>query len=112
MVYITHEDNVFYKFIDSNIINLVKTGSNKIKDKKLHYVVIPYLKRHPNLYNKFKEYINHTFDVDCLDDFPNGYSKEKFLKAKESNNLLYQVIRVDTKNEVTEKSTTYTVYYM
>lgn len=110
MVYITHEDDVFYKFIDSNIINLVKVGSNKIKE--LHYVVIPYLKRHPTLYNKFKEYIKYNYNVDCLDDFPKDYSKEKFLKAKESNNLLYQVIKVDTKNEIIEKSTTYTVYYM
>lgn len=112
MVYITHEDNLFYKFIDSNIINLVKEGSNKIKDKKLHYVVIPYLKKHPKLYNKFKEYINHTFDIDCLDDFPKDYSRERFIKDKESNNLLYQVIKVDTKNVDIEKITTYTVYYM
>lgn len=112
MVYITHEDNLFYKFIDSNIINLVKEGSNKIKDKKLQYVVIPYLRRHPKLYNKFKEYINRTFNVDCLDDFPKGYSRERFIKDKESDNLLYQVIKVDTKNVDTEKITTYTIYYM
>ena len=112
MVYITHEENLIYKFIDSNIINFIKEGSNKIKDKKLHYVVIPYLKGHPKLYNKFKEYINNTFDVECLDDFPKDYSRERSIKDKELDNLLCQVIKVDTKNVDAEKITTYTVYYM
>lgn len=104
---ITHEDNMFYRFIDSNLINLVSEGSIKLEDRRLHYVVIPCLSRFPNLYQKFQNYISNVYNIDCFDDFPKETNLDKSIR---------QYIHVETKeiidNKNYDRSSTYAVYYI
>jgi hypothetical protein len=111
-----HEDRMFYNFIDLNLIKLLSFGKcGKLRKNKLKYIVIPFLSHNKKLYKRFKEYIETQYeylDIKCLDDFPKEYNLKDYIKDVTFDNILFQDIKVETRNDIMSKISTYRVYYM
>ena len=110
----SHEDNMFYKFIDLNLIKLLSYGKcSKLRKNKLKYIVIPFLSHNKELYNRFKKYIEFNYiGIKCLDDFPKEYTEKDYWKDVIRDDILFQDIKVETRDNKYYKSSTYRVYYM
>ena len=102
-------DNIFYSFIDCNLIKLLAMQGNskntKLKNGKLEKIIIP-ARFNNGIFDKIKGYVNRLYpgikvldDFDCSIEELNKNSIEQIIPAIERSGNKYEQIK-------------YTVYYM